>query len=221
MQASSILVVFLIVTLSFSSLCFFLPLWLGGPRISFKENVPFLAYFVFIGLGFILVEMSQIQRLSIFLGHPVYSISAVLFSLLFFAGVGSFSTRLIRADDRSTPLRILILLVLALAAFWFVSSAIIAAYAGSGTYVRVLVSVLFIAPVGLLMGMAFPFGMVAASERSGGITPWLWGVNGAASVLASVLSVAVSLEYGISYSFWGGVLCYAAALAAYAFVAKR
>ena len=36
----------------------------------------------------------------------------------------------------------------------------------------------------------------------------LWGVNGAASVLASVLAITISLFKSISAAFWTGLACY-------------
>lgn len=73
-------------------------------------------------------------------------------------------------------------------------------------------------PIGFLMGMAFPLGMRVATARAPALAPWLWGVNGATSVCASVLAVAIALHWGIAASFWAGVACYVAAAAALALV---
>jgi hypothetical protein len=86
---------------------------------------------------------------------------------------------------------------------------------------RVLLSVGILFPLGLLMGMPFPLGMKLAAAASGPVTPWLWGINGAASVCASVLAVAVALSAGITASFWVGFACYAGALCAFALAARR
>ena len=69
--------------------------------------------------------------------------------------------------------------------------------------------------IGFFMGMAFPMGMGLAAGRSPELTPWLWGINGAMSVLASVLAVVIALAWGISASFWTGFACYLAATAAF------
>jgi hypothetical protein len=63
--------------------------------------------------------------------------------------------------------------------------------------------------------MPFPIGMKLASARAAVLTPWLWGMNGAASVCCSVLAVAIALAAGISASYWAGVVCYGVALGAY------
>jgi hypothetical protein len=64
------------------------------------------------------------------------------------------------------------------------------------------------------MGTAFPLGMRIASAKAPALTPWLWGVNGATSVCASVLAVVIALSWGIAVAFWTGVACYVVAGAA-------
>jgi hypothetical protein len=66
-----------------------------------------------------------------------------------------------------------------------------------------------------MMGMAFPLGMKIAAGRASELTAWLWGLNGAASVMASVLSVCIALTWSISTAFWTGWLCYVVAFLAY------
>ena len=80
----------------------------------------------------------------------------------------------------------------------------------------VLVAAGLLLPIGFFMGMAFPAGMSAAGARFPGMAPWFWGVNGAASVCASVLATAIALSLGISAAFWAGFGCYVLALAAFA-----
>jgi len=74
--------------------------------------------------------------------------------------------------------------------------------------------------VGLFMGLPFPLGMQAAARGRADLTPWLWGVNGAASVLCSVLAVAVALTAGIAATFWLGVGCYVVAATAHAAITR-
>jgi hypothetical protein len=88
-------------------------------------------------------------------------------------------------------------------------------FGGSGMMLRILVAIAILFPLGLFMGMAFPLGMKMASIRSASLTPWLWGINGATSVCASVLAVAIALGFGISASFWTGVSCYIVAFVAF------
>ena len=68
------------------------------------------------------------------------------------------------------------------------------------------------------MGMAFPLGMKIATIKSASLTPWLWGINGATSVCASVLAVAIALSSSISTSFWTGFLFYLVSFTALVFL---
>jgi hypothetical protein len=79
-----------------------------------------------------------------------------------------------------------------------------------------LISVLLLCPAGLTMGTAFPLGMKLAAAHDARVTPWLWGVNGALSVCASVLAIVIALASAISWAYWAGALAYACALLAFA-----
>jgi hypothetical protein len=93
---------------------------------------------------------------------------------------------------------------------------VIRTFGASTTPARIAVAIGLLLPIGFLMGMAFPLGMRAASDRTSVLTPWLWGINGATSVCASVIAVAISLHWGIAASFWTGVACYVVAAGALA-----
>jgi hypothetical protein len=101
--------------------------------------------------------------------------------------------------------------VVTLAVFGAVTPAAIRMFQAATTPLRIAVAIALLLPIGFLMGTALPLGMRAAATRASILTPWLWGINGATSVLASVLAVAISLHVGIAASFWAGVGCYAAA----------
>jgi hypothetical protein len=155
------------------------------------------------------------QRLTIFLGHPTYALSVVLFSILLFSGIGSMITdRAVRLNGGGPrlwqlwPLAGLLFVVLT---FGLVTPAIIDQFSASTTPTRVLVSVLILAPMGLMMGMPFPLGMKVAALKPDAPTTFFWGVNGATSVCGSVLAVAISISWGISMAFWVGLLCYVVA----------
>jgi hypothetical protein len=193
--------------------CILLPLMLSGRRADFDGAAPHLLFFAAIGFGFMLVEISQVQRLAIFLGHPVYSLSVVLFSLLLSSGAGSLSTAALKdgADHRSALTRML-LLVIVLIAFGAITPAAVHHYEAASTPMRIAIAVAILLPIGFFMGMAFPIGMGRALREAPSIAPWLWGVNGAASVCASVLVVVIAIGAGISTAFWVGCVCYGGAL---------
>jgi SAM-dependent methyltransferase len=214
----------LLVTVTGLTLAFVIvPLLLRRPPAHPRTLLPWLLVFSGIGAGFMLVEISQMQRLTVFLGHPVYALSVVLFSLLLFGGVGSFTTQGIpeAALPRAAAVRFAGLLA-ALAAFGWLTPLATSAFEAAATPVRILASVALLAPIGFLMGMPFPIGIHAASRdaNASATTPWLWGVNGSTSVVASVLAVVIAMSAGISAAFWTGLACYGVAAAGLAWALR-
>lgn len=175
----------------------------------FRELVPQIAYFVLIGLGFMFIEMSLIQRLMIFLGHPVYSLSVILLTMLLFSGIGSYTVNSERSGQRTYLIRPAVLCIL------LVITGIAVPYATSAlshldTDQRIAVSVALLAPISFFMGMMFPLGVSLARYRTPELVPWFWALNGAASVLASVGAVITSMQHGITATYFVGTSCYLA-----------
>jgi hypothetical protein len=113
------------------------------------------------------------------------------------------------------------ILLVVLGAFGIFTQRALVDFREAVTPTRILVGVGILFPLGFLMGMAFPLGMKSASENEPDLTPWLWGINGAASVCASVLAVVISLYAGISATFWTGMACYAVAAMAFLESSRR
>jgi hypothetical protein len=212
MKAVGVLGVLLATVVLMTAACIVVPLMHTGRGISLEGAAPYLAYFAAIGFGFMLIEISQLQRLTIFLGHPSYSLSVVLFSLLVSSGLGSLSTARV-AGPQAAVQRRLILTIAILIGFGLLTPLVTHRFEASSTPVRIALSIAILVPIGFLMGMAFPLGMRLALRRAPLLAPWFWGVNGAASVCASVLAVVIAIGAGISAAFWTGTACYAAALA--------
>lgn len=201
--------------------CIIVPLKISSKKVKLKGSFLYFIFFAFIGLGFMFVEISQIQRLNIFLGHPTYSIAAALFTLLLSSGIGSLITgKQDITSGKKNTIRFVLLLVVLLV-FGAITPYIIIAFREQPTLMRVIISSLILFPLGLFMGMAFPVGMAAASKTSAEITPWLWGINGAASVCATVISVMIAMTWGISSSYWTGFICYVIAVIAFLYIAKK
>jgi hypothetical protein len=213
----------LVVTVTIlTAACILLPLWLTRDRQSLGGSGPLLTFFVAIGLGFMLIETSQMQRLIITLGHPTYGLSVVLFAMLLSSGIGSFLTSGVEPDlvGRKGQVRLLAL-VAVLTVFGLITPAVAEWSQPLPTSIRIVAAVALLFPAGLFMGMAFPLGMKLAAGNAQPLTPWFWGLNGAASVLASVLSICIALTWSISTAFWTGWACYALALAAFVAAARR
>jgi hypothetical protein len=214
-KAIAILAVLMMTVLFLTLLCIIVPLLLTRRRVNLRDSLPLFFYFGAIGFGFMLVEISQMQRLVIFLGHPIYSLSVVLFALLLSSGLGSFATE--RITFINTPRQAMIRLVLLaalLVIFGVLTPYAITHLRGAETPLRILTAVAILFPLGFLMGMAFPLGMKVASQRSEDLGPWLWGINGATSVCASVFAIAIALAFSISTAYWMGFIFYSIAILA-------
>jgi MFS family permease len=190
--------------------------------MNFHGSVPFFVFFSCIGIGFMLVEISQMQRLAVFLGHPSYSLTVVLFSLLLAGSLGSFLTRRVRFEVTAKPvLRSFSFLLLALFIVGLLTPIVLPVFRGATTPLRILLAVILLFVQGIFMGMAFPMGMNLAQRHSPRLSPWYWGINGAASVFASVLAVMISLSASISASYWTGLAAYGAAFISVSLMARR
>ena len=165
-------------------------------------------YFLLIGVGFMSVEIGLLQRMSVFLGHPIYSLSVLLFSLILSTGLGSlFSDKLI-LDNRLkfTVWALMTGTYIIALPYWF--PPVLLGFDGSSLLARATLCVGIIAPAGILMGFGFPTGMKFVSAVDRKPTPWFWGINGAAGVLASVIAVSTSIGAGISATLTIGAFCY-------------
>ncbi len=195
--------------------CIIVPLVLARTRLG-RGDAALLGYFAAIGVGFMLIEISLLQRLVVFLGHPAYSLSVILFVLLLAGGVGSaVSTRLPPERLALFGPRVLAGVTVILALLGALMPLIVGAFQAASTPARIAVSAAALALMGVAMGTAFPLGMRLAMATRPALGPWLWGINGATSVLASVAAIVIATAYGISASFWSGVACYVLALAAF------
>jgi len=199
--------------------CILLPLLRTTRKETLRSAVPHLLFFAAIGLGFMLIEISQMQRLIVFLGHPTYALSVVLFALLLSSGLGSYTTRSIaeRGNDAKVRLSILLLVLLA---FGVMTPRAITVFGSSTMAFRILVATGILFPLGLFMGMAFPLGLKLSTSRLDDLTPLFWGMNGATSVCGSVLAVSIAMNEGISNSFWTGFWCYVVAFGSYLWAAQ-
>jgi hypothetical protein len=211
-EAVTTLIWLLLIVLLLAAFFILAPLWrkrageVRPPRATSR-----LLYFGCVGFGFILIEIAQMQRLMIALGHPVYGLTVVLFSLLVAAGLGSlWTSRLARRGLTPAFLRRALLALLAIAA----ATAVVAALAAgslevSPTWLRAGGSVALLVPLGFVLGIPLASGLTLSAGDPQGYRALYWGVNGAASVCGSVLAVMLSLAWGITATFGAGLLAYA------------
>jgi len=212
------LMVLLIQALLLSAALIIWPLWrFRREGLSTRGTKRFLLYFTALGTGFIFIEIGLMQRLILFLGHPTFALSVVLFSLLIFSGVGSYlSSKLVpQGEDPRKVLRWVIpALAVLMTVYIFLLPPVLQWGLGWSTPARILFAIVLIAPLGLLMGMPFPLGFRLVSQVNQPLTPWAWGVNGFASVVGSILSVMLAQTIGFSLVMALAVAIYLIGLAA-------
>jgi SAM-dependent methyltransferase len=186
-------------------------------RLPLSALTPPVIYFCAIGMGFMLIEISQMQRLMVFLGHPVYGLGVVLFTILLFGGIGSATVG--AHAPRSSAVIARVVALLATLALAGLLTPLLTTWARSeGTDMRILLSVLLLAPAAFCMGMMFPLGL-NIWRRHSELLPFFWSANGITSMFASVLGMALSIEFGIARTYALGACFYVAA--ALMFVASR
>jgi hypothetical protein len=173
-----------------------------------EQTVSWLTYFASLGLGFMFVEISLIQKLILFLGHPVYSVSLVIFSLLLFAGCGSRLSLRMRARASRSLKFILPLIITFLFLYALLLPKALSCFQGQPLLGRQGLTLLLIGPLGFLMGIPFPMGIRLIGERWPTGIPWAWCVNGCASVLGSILPVIIALTWGFQAVFFLSALIY-------------
>ena len=178
-----------------------------------------LLYFVAVGLGFILVEIAFIQRFVLFLGHPTYALTVVIFLLLLSSGAGSLVSRRWLTE----PARVwipLLLLVAAICIHVVLLPGLLNALVGLPFVVKLLISALLLIPLGLAMGMPFPTGLRALAgaeslvqgESTGNAVEWAWAMNAASSVLGSVLAMVIAIYWGLNITLACGAVAYLLAM---------
>ncbi len=175
-----------------------------------------LAYFCALGAGFMLIEVSVLQRFVLLLGHPVYSLTVTLFSLLLGTGLGAAWSR--RFDER-TLRRTAAVALLVVAAIGVVVAvgvgAIVAWTIPFARPVRVLFAVALLVPIGLALGIPMPSGLRMLSARAPEMVAWAWGMNVALSVLGATLAIFIAMNWGFTVTLMIASVVYLAGLAAF------
>lgn len=165
-------------------------------------------YFTLIGAGFMLVEIGLIQRLSVFLGHPVYALGVLLFTIILSAGLGSMLSEFVSLSRTKTINALPIAAAFAVLAAETGISALVSGFITAPMSTKIALSIAAVFPLGLLLGFFFPLGLRMAQSAHRSETPWFWSLNGIFGVLSSAVAVLVSIYLSIAANFYLGALCY-------------
>jgi hypothetical protein len=205
------LMVLLVQSVFIAAACILLPLMVFHRQLEWEHRpLSWLAYFGALGLGYIMVEIALLQRFLLFLGQPIYTYAVILAGLLIFTGVGSWAAgRMERSNALSRSL-VMALVVVAITAL--ITPPVFHFFLGYALPVRIAVSLLLVAPLGVALGMPFPLGLRLATLQTSSIGAWAWGINGFFTVIGTVLALILGMIFGFRVVLLLSALCYAGAL---------
>lgn len=165
-------------------------------------------YFMALGLAFIMIEIALMQKMALFLGHPMYSITTVLGGMLLFAGIGSFISGRLKLNLIKLLNIALVCVVLMVGCFLIFSPFVIDKFLGHSIYTRITITLLMIAPLSVVLGVFFPIGLRIVSKQAPEFIPWAWGINSGFTVIGSILAIIFAMIWGFSTVLQLSVLIY-------------
>jgi len=175
----------------------------------------FIPFFSALGIGYMLIEIALIQKFILFLGYPTRALATTLFSLLLSSGIGSFVSGHLAHTPRSPIKNVLVsssMVITVITIYAFLLPSLLVALLPESTLIRMLTVAALLFPLGFFMGIPFPSGLHILNTRLHQNISWMWAVNGAASVLGSVLATVTAILYGFSYALVFGAAAYFIAL---------
>jgi hypothetical protein len=174
-----------------------------------------LVYFGALGAGFMLIEVSLLQRFVLLLGHPVYSLTVTLFSLLLGTGLGAaWSRRIPDASLKPSAARALALVsAIAVVAALVIAPLVVWAVPLDRS-ARILIAVVVLVPIGVALGVPMPTGLRLLSQQAPEMVAWAWGINGALSVVGATFAIFVAMNWGFGITLLAAAVTYLIGLSA-------
>ena len=179
-------------------------------NLSTTGHLLLFSYFFAIGLAFLFIEIAIMQKMILFLHHPIYAIPVVLSAFLVFAGFGSAWTQklLSRYHARQLLFTSIISLLTISGIFWLIIEPLFNHITAYPIIVKILISLIVIAPMAFCMGMPMPLALSQLSKTHSNYIPWAWGINGCASVISAVLASLLAIHFGFNMVIAAGLLLY-------------
>lgn len=196
------LVTMLIQILFISVLLLLVPFLFMKKDTESKFEKKYLVYFALLGIGYIMLQVSMIQKFTLFLGQPVYTMLTVIATMLVASGIGSkFSNNLDPKSGKNKVLFVFIFIGAYSILLGLLSPPIFSALSGANIIVRIILSVILIFPLGFFMGMPFPVGISLIQDSENRYVPLAWSVNGFFSVIGTVLTMILAMIIGFKFVF--------------------
>ncbi len=194
-----VLVATLLQAIGISIILIILPrFFLKKVRNPARGRLPIFSYFLSLGAGYMFVEISFIQKFTLFLSYPIYAVAVVIAGFLFFSGWGSYLSERIHIRGLSNVSLAVGAIIIISLIYLFYLSRIFSLFISYRDAVKILLSLLFIAPLAFFMGMPFPLGLTRVSSKAASLVPWAWGINGCASVISTVLAIFLAMSIGFN-----------------------
>jgi len=193
------------------------PLLLGDRSRAHSDGwLAWLAYFGALGAGFMLIEVSVLQRFVLLLGHPVYSLTVTLFSLLLGTGLGAAWSRTFKGSTlrRSGAIGIVAVALIGLAVIMIATPVVTWAIPFSRP-ARMGIAAAMLVPTGIALGIPMPTGLRLLSARAPEMVAWAWGMNGALSVLGATLAIFIAMNWGFRVTLLAASATYLLGLIAF------
>jgi hypothetical protein len=188
------------------------PLLLGHRLPRERGAISALWFFLCIGAGYIIIQVALIQKFVLFLGHPTYALTVIIFSMLLSSGCGSFAGKRIVRNDPVRLRRLLLAVVFANIVIALVVTPICEGGVALPFAIKVLITIALISPLGFAMGMPFPTGLTLLERIMPASIRWAWAVNAASSVLGSAAAMFLAIYLGLRITLMIGSLFYFGAL---------
>lgn len=174
-------------------------------------------YFACLGLGFMAYEICLIQKFTLFLGYPTYTLTVTLMSMLVFAGIGSMWAGHF-ANPREVVPRLFAAIALLTVFYQLGAPRLIELLIGAPLGVRIAITIALLAPLSLCLGAYMPLGLSAVSRltsHGAEYIAWGWAINGFFSVISSLLTIVLSMAYGFRWVLFVSLCLYALATLLY------
>lgn len=213
-----VLILLLIVATGFAAVFLLLPfVAIRQIFVALPQKGRSATYFAALGFGFIFFEVTLIQKLTLFLGYPTYSLTVTLASILLFTGVGALLSG--RYKDRPhAVIPVLLGAIIALTLFYAFGLPLVTdALLTTPLFVRIATAFLVLAPLGICLGTFMPLGLgavAAKTDHPSEYVAWGWAVNGFASVVGSVLTTMLAMTFGFDVVLFVALGVYCVALLA-------
>lgn len=198
------------------------------PPLLLKQSLPsdrrlrgFLMYFVCLGAGYIMIQVSLIQKFVLLLGHPTYALTVIIFTMLLASGLGSnYSKRIVQNNPER--LRIVLLFIVILVPVLGYFAGLVSSLGPAWPLpVKMLATVVVVAPLAFLMGIPFPTGLATLETWEKSAVRWGWSMNAASSVLGSALAIFLAIYLGLYQTLVVGGLLYLVAAWIYRSTAEK